>query len=376
MLKFSRQQISQISTVAIFIIGISLCHYSTSVYLQLLHDIYRRLYYIPIILSAFWFGLRGGVLSAIIITAVYLPHIVLQWGGGFFAGDLEKTLEIILFNIIGLVTGYLSERQKRATTRLKDAYTELKQKTHELFVQERQIRHMDRLSALGELSAGIAHEVRNPLTSIMVTADYLASEELPQNERKKFWSILKTEINRLDRVIRNFLDFAKPKSSQKIPCSIKKVIESVIGLLTHQINKNKIELNIDVSESPSLNVDPEQIKQALLNVILNALQAMPDGGTLQVRSYQEDTYAVIKVSDTGPGISKEMQSKIFDPFFTTKQDGTGLGLSIVSKIIESHGGKVAVESRTAADSGPQGTTFIIKLQLRESKDGSKHTVGR
>ncbi len=375
-MRITRQKALQISIIAGLIIGVSLCHYSTSVFFRPSHDIYRRLYYIPIILSAFWFGLRGSVFSALLITAVYLPHIVLQWGGGFFAGNLEKTLEIILFNIIGLVTGYLSELQISTAARLKHSYRELKRKTHDLVIQEQQIRHMDRLSALGELSAGIAHEVRNPLASIMVTADILSSDGLPPDKRKEFSKILVSEISRLDRVIRNFLDFAKPKGPRKKLSNVKEIIESVIGLLTQQLRKNKIELVQKIDDFSLLDIDPQQIKQALLNIMLNAIQAMPDGGTFRVQAYENDMYAVIKVSDTGPGIPAEFQSDIFNPFFTTKQNGTGLGLSIVSNIIEAHGGKISVESRTASESGLPGTTFTIKLIKKNKNDGSKHTVGR
>lgn len=371
-----RKTVYRLLLIIVLIMIISLCHYSTSVFLRPLHDIYRRLYYIPIILSAFWFGLRGGVISAVVITAIYIPHVLLQWSGEFFSGDLEKTLEIILFNIVGLVTGYLSELQLRTAKRLKSSYSELKEKTRQMFVQDQQIRHMDRLSALGELSAGIAHEVRNPLASIMMTADILSADDVPPEERKKFWQILQNEIKRLDHVIRGFLDFAKPKSPQKIPSNIGDIIESVTGLLHHQIRQNKIELESDLADLPSINIDPEQIKQVLLNIMLNAIQAMPDGGVLQVRTFEDDDFAVFEISDTGAGVPADLQNNIFDPFFTTKQYGTGLGLSIVSKIIDSHGGKISVASRTAPDSSNPGTKFTIKLRTTNHGEKSKHSVGR
>ena len=160
------------------------------------------------------------------------------------------------------------------------------------------------------------------------------------------------------------------------PSNIKEIIESVSSLLTQQLKKNGIDLRSDLSDFPMLNIDPEQIKQVLLNIMLNAIQMMPDGGSMRVRTYEKDGDAVIEVSDTGPGIPKEAQSEIFNPFFTTRQSGTGLGLSITSKIIDSHGGEISVKSRTEKDGGLKGTTFTIKLGTADKKDGSKHTIGR
>lgn len=358
----------KIYALAFFIIFISLSHYVTGTEHKHhgLHEIYRRLYYIPIILSAFWFGLKGGIFCAIIISFFYLPHVIFQWGGNFLTDDLPRTLEIVLYNMLGFVTGFLSQRQMDAARSLKktiherdESYDKLKHQTEVLVQTEEQLRHADRLSALGKLSAGIAHEVRNPLASIKGTAEIFSDKFKPGDKEYEFAKILIKEVNRLDKVVEELLDFARPKPLELKLSNINDIIQSVLKLTGHQISNSRIDLETQFAKDmPPVNVDPEQMKQIFLNLVINAVQAMPDGGALRIGSYQNGSEVVCEFSDTGMGISKEQQENLFTPFFTSKANGTGLGLAIAYKIIESHKGKIKYTTQEN-----QGTTFVISLPI-------------
>ena len=358
----------KIVVLALLIICISLFHYTTGTEHEYhrLHEIYRRLYYIPIILSAFWFGIKGGIFCAVIVSLFYLPHVIYQWGGNFFTCCLPRTLEIILYHIIGLVTGYLSQRQMDATKSLKktvkerdESYDKLKSQAVTLVQAEEQLRRADRLSALGKLSAGIAHEVRNPLASIKGTAEIISDKFTPGDKEYEFVEILIKEVNRLDSVVAEFLDFAKPKLPELKLLNINNVILSVLKLTQHQVSGSGVNIKTRLDESlPSVYIDPEQMKQVFLNLIINAVQAMPDGGVLEIGSRRDGLEIVCTFSDTGIGISNEQQKNLFTPFYTSKKNGTGLGLAIVHRILESHKGRI-----TFMTEENKGTCFIISLPI-------------
>ncbi|MDR4503295.1 MAG: ATP-binding protein [Candidatus Scalindua sp.] len=344
----------KIVVLALFIIGVSIFHYVTGTEHKYhgLHEIYRRLYYVPIILSAFWFGIKGGMFCAVVVSLFYLPHVFYQWGGSFFTNDLPKTLEIVLYHIIGFVTGLLSQKQMNATAKLRHQAGVLAQ-------AEEQLRHADRLSSLGKLSAGIAHEVRNPLASIKGTAEILSDKFKPGDKEYEFVEILIKEVNRLDAVIGGFLDFSKPRPPKLKLSNMNGIILSVLQLTEHQMTRSGINLKTHLEDTlPSVYVDPDQMKQVFLNLVINAVQAMPDGGTLEVSSYMGDSKIVCLFSDTGTGISKDCQKNLFTPFYTSKNNGTGLGLVIVYRILEGHKGEIRFSTKE-----DEGTTFTVCLPI-------------
>ncbi|MFQ5688450.1 MAG: PAS domain-containing sensor histidine kinase, partial [Candidatus Scalindua sp.] len=167
------------------------------------------------------------------------------------------------------------------------------------------------------------------------------------------------EVNRLDTVVAEFLDFAKPKPPELKPSKINDIILSVLKLTEHQIARSRINLKIHLEDSlPSVYVDPEQMKQVFLNLIINAVQAMPDGGSLEVKSHRNGSEIVCELSDTGTGISKEQQENLFTPFYTSKSNGTGLGLAIVYRILEGHKGEIKFTTQEN-----KGTCFTISLPI-------------
>jgi two-component system sensor histidine kinase HydH len=227
---------------------------------------------------------------------------------------------------------------------------------------KREVERSQRLASLGRLAAGIAHEIRNPLSSIKGFATYFRERYKEVPEDQKTAEIMVQEVERLNRVIGQLLEFARPMSVRKKPTSIQTVIQHSLKMIERDAQAKNINIRTHLSpDIQEVSIDPDRINQVFLNLYLNGIEAMEDGGTLSVDLYPEEGAKQIKisVSDTGTGINKEDLVHIFDPYFTTKQSGTGLGLAIVHKIIESHKGEVKVESEPE-----KGTTVTIILPAR------------
>jgi two-component system sensor histidine kinase HydH len=366
-----QRPIFRILLLALFIIGISLLHYFTPLHLPVLHDIFQRLYYIPIILAAFWFGLQGGLAAAIVVSILYAPHILFQWGARPSL-ETEKFLEIVLYNIVGGITGFLSQQGaqhrdqlEQTARRLEESYHNLQRQADLFIAIEEQLRRAERLSALGELSAVLAHEIRNPLGSIKGTAEILRDSLLASDRNHEFLEILIKEADRLNRVVEDFLGLARPVVSGKEEVDLLAELEEVVVLTAAEARQRGVAVELARSELPPVLGDREKLRQVFLNLIQNALQATGRGGRLQISATRQaaddqgSAGVLLTFADSGVGIAAPQLAKVFDPFYTTKEGGTGLGLAIVQKIIESHGGRIQVESTPG-----KGTTF--RVWLRES----------
>jgi len=328
---------------------------------NILHITLAHLYIVPIIIGAYWFGVRGGVLVSILSTVLFTPHIF-AWMDPVWS--IYNYVEIFLFLLIGGMTGVLIEmersqrqRYEEALVRLDESHRTLKTQTEVLFQTEEQLRRADRLSALGELSAGMAHEIRNPLGSIKGAAEILKDDYGSDAPQQEFIGILLKETDRLNKIVQEFLDFARPKPPELLEEDINDILESVLALTAQPVRKAgiKVEKRFDHAIG-RWNLDAGLLKQAFLNLVLNAIQAMPEGGTLTVMSSRVEGRIVITVADTGVGISTENRKKLFSPFFTTKKSGTGLGLAITYRIVQNHRGAIDVSSEPG-----KGTTFTITL---------------
>ncbi len=240
---------------------------------------------------------------------------------------------------------------------------------------ERELRRADRLRSLGELSAGVAHEIRNPLTGIATTAQVLSEKLKGREEDVKYISVILSEINRLDDIIRNLLDFARPAAPKLSRVSLQETVRSCIELIGKNADNHGVKINIYIeADDDTCIVDADQIKQVFINISKNAIEACKGGGRIDIRLKDSDDsdYLKIEFSDTGRGIDDDISDKLYDPFFTTNPDGSGLGLSISRKIIESHRGRISHRS----DPG-EGTSFIIELprsSFSRSKVGQEEKV--
>jgi len=231
----------------------------------------------------------------------------------------------------------------------------------------------DRLATLGQLAAGAAHEIRNPLTSIRSTIQYL-EKDLKDTAKRGLIVDLIGEVDRINDIIEGLLSFSKPGKPQRETVNLRNLLEQTLNLVATTVRKRRIDLTFEYSsEETTFMADPAQLKQVFLNIIMNALQSMEDGGrfkiTVALKRHegfpgQNKTAFLIAFTDNGVGIPNEDLDHIFDPFFTTKKDGTGLGLSITYGIVHQHGGDIEIESRTAEDSPKDhGTTVTLQLPI-------------
>jgi PAS domain S-box-containing protein len=232
-------------------------------------------------------------------------------------------------------------------------------------IQE-EILRMDRLVSLGKLSSGIAHELRNPLAGIKTTSQALSEEMSEDDPRREYLARITKEIDRLNDLLKTFFSFAKPQKLNLVPCHIKDIINEIIPFLIKEIADKGIRFEEDYHpQLPKIKVDKNQMHQVFLNLFLNSIQAMSEGGELKIEVTPQNSgpgegpkqnFIKAVVSDTGRGIPPHLIHKIFDPFFTTKPRGIGLGLSIAYQIINKHGGSISVDSRWE-----KGTSFVIHL---------------
>lgn len=225
---------------------------------------------------------------------------------------------------------------------------------------QEQVRRHERLAALGSLTAGVAHEIRNPLGIIKGCAEILEKRFGGAEGENGLCQDIIQEVNRLSRVVTDFLDFARPRDPALETVNLDALLQRNIDLVSAQ-GRDRIEFRTALGAPGALvKADPEQFRQVFLNLMINAIEAMPDGGTLEVSTRVDDDgdHVLIRIADTGMGVSEEAMAQIFNPFFTTKSEGTGLGLSIVHRIVDSHGGDIGIESRPG-----EGATFTLRFPL-------------
>jgi signal transduction histidine kinase len=224
----------------------------------------------------------------------------------------------------------------------------------------------EQMVIVGELAAGLAHEIKNPLAGIKVAMQVLAEEASLSDEDREVVRKVAQEVVRLESLMKNFLNFTRPAKPQLAELNINSLINTILAFYvkSRSISPDRpggIRIEKDLQPLPGTLADPMQLQQIVLNLVLNAVDAMPDGGTLGVRTSFEmgDDLIQIEISDTGKGISREHADQIFHPFFTTKPKGTGLGLAISRQLIEQHGGSI-----TAAGKPSGGTVFKIQLPMK------------
>ncbi|MEO8650257.1 MAG: ATP-binding protein [Acidobacteriota bacterium] len=355
----ARRRLTISIIIATAIVLVTVLHFLTPVDQIIWHEVYQRLYYIPIISAALLFGLRGGLAASLFATIVYFPHIYLHWQHSDFNYSINQYAETVVFNLVGVSMGILGDRLKHARVRAERSAEQRRQAYVELQDTFEQLLRAEKLAALGELAAGIVHEVRNPLASIKGAVEIL-EDEIPQDSaRREFSTLAKTEVDRLDRLVGEFLRFARPAALTVAQSALNEILSSVITLIENQALLQSVEIKLEVqTRSYFVTVDAEQIKQVLINLALNALQAMPAGGILTIRSLDRDGLCVIEIEDTGAGIDEKLLPKIFDPFFTTKDKGVGLGLSIAHKIVSLHHGSLLIASE------PGKTIFSLRIPVR------------
>lgn len=363
-MKASTQPRLQAGVLLAVIVGVSLLHYWTPTTHVWLHPLFQRAYYVPILLMALFFGLRGGILAASLSGLLYLPHIFMAW-----TTEPEyraaQFIEVAMFFVIGGLTGVLADHERTQRNKVEETARKLSDVYAQLQASFEQLRRADRLSALGELSAGLAHEIRNPLGSIEGAMQILCRPELPAETRQEFGDLGQKEVDRLKGLLTHFLNFARPQTPMRSPTEPLQLLESVGRLAAETARMSGVKVRIESADRvPAVSLDPEQIKQVLLNLVINAIQAMPAGGEVVLRTFSKTDAVILQVQDEGTGIPSEDLERVFNPFVTTRPGGTGLGLSIAYQIVSQHGGHIAAQKNPE-----RGMTFAVTLPL--SPDGNR-----
>ncbi len=302
-----------------------------------------------LIVVALLLMLGNSVVTAVYVEALIRPilslHQIMKRAGG---GDLTVRAQAHRGDEVGELGA--------AFNRMMD---ELGQARALEKVRQTQLAHTEKMAAVGTLAAGVAHEVNNPLGGVLTCLENMRADPGNQAMRDRYLTLIQDGVERIERTVANLLDFSRQRPMLSEPTPINRSLRHVVELAAYQLRKAKVETHFDLhSGEPMVMADHFQMEQLFLNLVLNALQAMPEGGTLTLSTRMGDSQVVAEVRDTGSGIAPEIQDRIFDPFFTTREvgQGTGLGLAVSDSIVASHGGRIEVESRVGA-----GSVFRVLL---------------
>jgi signal transduction histidine kinase len=253
---------------------------------------------------------------------------------------------------------------KALSSRVHSLIEDVDQAQTELTRSQEHLLQSGKWAMVGKLAAGVAHSIRNPLTSVNMRLYSLKRSLAMSDSQQEDFQVISEEIRHIDAIVRNFLEFSRPPKLKMQRVSPSDVVNMALVLLRHRLESYDVDVKLIRSERlPEIWADPDQLKEVLVNLLLNSCEVMVGGGAITIREEERGNSplgpaVVIRVSDNGPGIPESVQDKVFQPFFSTKEEGTGLGLSIATRIIEEHGGRLELESKKN-----QGTTFIITLPL-------------
>jgi signal transduction histidine kinase len=359
--------------IVVLVVSATVLHYGIDVKAGAVHDVLLRAYYLPIVLAGLWFGARGGLVTAAVVSLVFFPHALHGWHAPYTF--VFRLIEMLMYHVIGALTGVMSSRarlalaaEKAARLEREQAYDDLRAKTRLLFEMEEQLRRSERLAALGRMSAGLAHEIRNPLASIKTSVEMLDEQAGKEGRRGDasrsvdLLQVLGEETERLSRILTEFLRFARAETRQEdgspAECMIAEVLAGTASLVHQEMATAGVTIEYDAEQlGLTVAVSEDHLRQVLLNLLLNAFDAMPEGGSVRVQRLGETTEAVtLSIEDSGHGISEEIAGSVFDPFFSTKEGGVGLGLSIVARLLDSCGGSIRLDRSCTA-----GARFLVTL---------------
>jgi signal transduction histidine kinase len=249
------------------------------------------------------------------------------------------------------------------------------QAQYELEKSRENLLQAEKMALVGRLAAGMAHSIRNPFTSVKMRLFSLGRTLDLNATQEEDFSVISQEIRHIDTIVQNFLEFSRPPKLMMQPISPSAIVDNALQLLSHRLKSYGVEVRVArPAPLPEVIGDPEQLKEVLVNLIINACEEMKEGGTIMIEErlfgQPPHQFAVLSVSDSGPGVPEELKEKVFQPFFTTKDEGTGLGLSIASRIVNEHGGRLSLETGRTG-----GATFVITLPVKES-DHEHHSGHR
>ncbi len=317
--------------------------------------------FLPVISAATNFNLWGTAAATFTACALYLSFMaLLESRNQFIPEDQvgELILRVLFLPVVGYLTNQLADANRTEARKLQATAAELAQANANLTKAEADVRRSDRLAALGQLTAGLAHELRNPLATMRSSAELLTRQVTSENEiAREMASNITEEVDRTGSLITRFLDFARPRSLQLEAIDVHTMLDRAID----RFSKAGATVSVFKNYSPDIppvRMDAAMMQQVILNLLTNAAQASPAGASVTVKTVRNKNAVDIAVIDRGSGIAPKNLESIFNPFFTTKPEGVGLGLAVVSKIVEEHDGRISVDSTPG-----EGSVFVIHLPL-------------
>ncbi len=294
-------------------------------------------------------AILSGILMGGILLGALIGHVIAGTVTGPVAQLVEATRQV--------AAGDLDQRsQVRTQDEIGQLATAFNQMTEQLQASRKALVEAERFSTAGRMSAAFAHEIRNPLSSIRMLIQLL--EKHVPTESEKYVQAVLEEVERLNVIVDGMLDFARPTELQFEPTDVPQVTDQVIQFMEANLKHHRIEVQRDYQDCTLIQADPAKLKQVFMNLMLNAMQAMPEGGSLHVSIQSEAQGICIQFQDSGIGMTEEQQQLLFEPFFTTKEHGTGLGLTNALRIVEQHGGTIEIESELGV-----GTTVSVQLPV-------------
>ena len=354
--------------VAVLVVALAVFTWMAPPRAVVLHNILHHLNILPFMLAGLIFGWRGTLRAIALAVVLQAPSIYRHWHRNPLDAQ-DQIVELSTFGFAGVIAGVVADRERAQRHHAERATAEMEGLHRELQESVEQLRKSERLSAAGHLAASLAHEIRNPLASISGAAGILARGQAPAASQSECLDILRQESQRLNKLLTNFLDFATPRLPRMQRAEPLSLVQSVTALAQHAAEAMEVRLEFGMQPaSPAdwqpandeVECDPEQIKQVLLNLLLNAVQASEAGGRVLVRGSQTAECLLIEVCDEGVGVAERDLTHIFDPFFTTKANGTGLGLAVASNIVVQHGGTLDCRPNQ-----PRGMIFRMQLPWRQ-----------
>jgi two-component system sensor histidine kinase HydH len=326
-------------TIVVMVVAISILHYATNPRLEMDQVIYAKLYYIPVALAALIYGLRGGLLTAVVIAMIYGPSLALQRSGPRPL-ILDFALDLTLLFATGLVVGLIVDRERE---------------------HHRKAQEAERLASLGRAAAMMAHEMRSPLVAIGGFTRMLLRRGDPADDSVQKLEIIKVECARLERLVRDALDLGRSRPMHIAGCRVKDLLARARNMIGPQAELNGVQI-VETCDPADVEVDcdQERVMQVLTNLLDNAIHYSPKGGAihLSVRSAASGK-VLFEVCDSGKGIPDEMLENLFEPFAGRREGGTGLGLAIAQRIVQAHGSRIE-----AANLSRGGACFRFDLPRR------------
>jgi two-component system sensor histidine kinase HydH len=348
------------AVIAVLIVALAVTTWIIPPHAVVLHNILHHLNILPFMLAGMIFGWKGAIRAIVFAVVLQSPIIYRHWYRAPVDAQ-DQVVELSTFGIAGMIAGLIADRERMQRARVEATKRELERVYSELRENIQQMKKTERLTAAGELAASLAHEIRNPLASISGAAGIVARGHAPAASQQECLDILMKESQRLNKLLTNFLDFARPRLPRFQAMDPGAMLQSVATLAQHSAGERGVDVvvhtNVHMCE---VDCDAEQVKQVLLNLILNAIQSTAGPGTVTLRAATNAQNLCVEVEDEGCGVEEENMDRLFDPFFTTKENGTGLGLAVSANIVAQHGGTLSCRSN---GSHRPGMTFRVELPL-------------